>query len=102
LVFPALIFAAGIPDMPIDVTADSGGTSRRMREMHLSPVAHGSFLPVKKYCQSLTVFGKLLQPEAIFGLKMHKSHFVTGLCMGPQGELTTVLPHIHFVSGKRV
>jgi len=32
------------------------------------------------------MFGKLLQPEASFWLKMHKKHLATGLHPGPQGE----------------
>jgi len=38
-----------------------------------------------------TYIQHLLQPEAVFLLKMHKKHLVTGLHPGPQGELPALL-----------
>jgi len=57
-----------------------------------SPTGIQKFSPVKNtanhYSLLSSMFGKLLQPEAIFGLKMHKKRLPTGLDRPfPHGEL---------------
>ena len=47
------------------------------------PHQHTAICSREKYRPSLTMFCKLLQPEAIFSLKMDKKRLATGLYLGP-------------------
>jgi len=68
----------------------SGGSRRGDEGLH--PHRHTAIFAREKCCKSLaylgTMFGRLLQPEAIFDSQCTKTRLATGLCLGPYGKLT--------------